>query len=408
MQMKSNILMQFSPLIDHIKLIPLVLFVYGFAIGPVRKCLHPLSKFCYLCILLVLTYRICNLHILFPKNSIIKVAAYLSDLIILLIHLTILFYIKRIKKYFSTFVLQEAKSKKFLKIIDLIFLIAFLLCLILNLFFYFISQPFGTYQSDGIKFVFSIFAYSISDSYSIPHAFIYAVAVTCHYFNLIAKLNQMSTSLRFNNSSKLIRIIGEIDQIHFQFESTFSFFPFALVMFNWFQGFVYAIGAAFNNRAGQWFDWFTPAWSIHLQMCTFAVIIFAVTLNNRFSLRVNCFISQLESEFESSDTETLHLASRLRLLTKKPFTAWHIFELKYTFIYPYISSLVSFSLLFLQLELRLPEQLINCPKWLYLEIRSMSLTVPFASKVQVAIKRRHRWLVHWNFSCQLNHWTRWC
>lgn len=337
-----------------------ILFLYGYTMGPAKKGYLLASRCLYTFTFAILTARMIHIQAFFPKDSIIKVAAYFSELQVLAIHLTNLWYLKRMQKHFVNFIFYDLSATKSFKMLDLTFLTTFCLFMAMNLCFYLVFTPFGNYQSHGFKFVLSVVTYSISNGFSVAHCFFYAAGVISYYFIQLAKVDQIKMCIKYRDLSKLLKVTCEFDRMHRDFESTFSFIPFSLLVHNWFQGLVYTIGAAFNNRAGEWFDWFAPVLSIFLQLCTFAAVIFAVIVNNRLSKQINCFILQLECE--SVELETLQLTSRLRLLCNKPFTAWNIFELKYTFIYPYVSSLVSFSLLFLQLELRLPEKSVSGSK----------------------------------------------
>ena len=337
-----------------IRCIRFALFLYGHPVDPVKKWPLFLARICHLCLSLIFIARITHVHLFFPKHSIIKIAAYLVELQCLIFHLILLWSVKRMQKYFLTLAPLSSRRTKVLTTIDVAFLIAFTLFSAINICSAcFVLFPFGSLQTGGLKFIFSSAAYLVSTSIPIPFLFFYSAMTVKYYFNQIDKLDQIKCCIKFQNLTKLLKLANEYEQVYAGFESTFSFIPFAQLICNWFQGLVYTIGAAFNDRAGQWFNEFPAVLSIYLQLCAFFMVIFAVSVNHRLANEVNCIIFQLENE--SVELETLQLTSRLRLMCRKPFTAWNVFELKYTFIYPYVSSLVSFSLLFLQLELRLPE-----------------------------------------------------
>ena len=319
----------------------------------IRKCFLILSRLLHLCILAIFIYRLHDTHLFFPKNSIIKAAAYVTEILNILVHLTTLWYLKSMQRHFSCLNFGNSNMKRALRTIDFLFLIAFLSFLVtISVLFYSAPLPFDDHLKTGAKFAALAIAYCLTNSFFIPHCFLFAAAAVIYHFDQMNKLNQIKMCFRYNDQAKGVKVINEFERVHEEFEATFSFIPFGLLLLNWFQGFVYTIGGAFNNRAGQWFDWFTPFLSIYLQLCTFVAVIFAVSMNRLLSRELNRLISQLECE--SDEIKILQLTSRLRILCNKPFTAWNVFELKYTLIYPYVSSLVSFSLLFLQLELRFP------------------------------------------------------
>ena len=356
---------------DGTNFVPYVLFVYGYPVFVVRKCLLILSRILHLCILAIFIYRLQNTHLFFPKKSIIKVAAHVTEMLHVLVHLTTLWYLKKMQRHFSYINFGNSNMKRALRTVDFLFLVTFSsLFAACSIILYSAPLPFDENLKDGTKFAAVTAAYSLTGTFHIPYCFLFVAAVVIYHFGQMNRLNQMKICFRYNDWIKGIQLINEFERVHEEFESSFSFIPFGLLVLSWFGGLVYTIGGAFNNRAGKWFDWFSPLLSIYLQLCVFVTVIFAVSINHLLSRELNRLISQLECE--TGEIKILHLTSRFRLLCSKTFTAWNVFELKYTFIYPYVSSLVSFSLLFLQLELRYPQKAWNKMLCLFQE-RSVEL-----------------------------------
>lgn len=358
-EVKSELPINHSSIIDIIIFIPFFSFLHGINMKKVGNLLIILSKMCFLFAILASIYRICTVDQLFPKDSIIKVAAYTTEVIGILMYLLIQYKLKIVKEYFTSNISHDISMKKSLKILDYIYIIVACGKSIINFSYFLISDPMSKYQVQGIHLILTLFAYPFAQSAIISCCFIYAVATLSYYYGQASKLNQLKEIIKVKEMKKILKIINDFQQETILFQNTFSFMPFCLTIFVWFQGLVYMIGGAFDGRTGIWFDWFVQSESLYLQLCGFGAIIFAVYLNDNLSFQTNQLVLLLESE--SIGDDTLKLSTRLRFINK-PLTAWNVFDLKLSLIYPYISSLVSFSLLFLQLELRInPQQkLLNC------------------------------------------------
>lgn len=205
--------------------------------------------------------------------------------------------------------------------------------------------------------IFAWFYFSVDCFYqewSVICAFTYIVFLNLHHrarMNIIAKFSSQHESYNTN----LITTLSQVNKLHIVFESIFSPLPFL------------SFSQEFLTLTQ-----YTIYYSIHPIKTSTEFLLMAVKylriLNHSlfvFSIIyfINRFNSQLDSLVHDITTSVNHnprfdsltkmlLIDKVLIMSKQKFTAWNMFDLDKGVILSFLSSLITFNVLFVQIDLK--------------------------------------------------------
>ena len=200
-----------------------------------------------------------------------------------------------------------------------------------------------------------IFHFNLIDSWVLPSCSVYSLALIFHWIKCDSRLVRFHTNLlvrRSTASSDLLDLIQTLQSLHLVFEDIFSFMPFLWICYNWSQATVYIIGATLGGLS-EFYDPFVVAWSILSQVAAFATVYLSIFVSNSLGLRcqlVLCILEKRVNRVSSGSDTAVYLMTRLDGISSSKFTAGKCFALTETTIFHYLGSLISFSVLTLQVD----------------------------------------------------------
>lgn len=143
-----------------------------------------------------------------------------------------------------------------------------------------------------------------------------------------------------------LKHLQKLEQFHIDFESVFSFMPPLWLGFNWCQATVYLIGVIFGPMK-ELFHIATFVWSTSMQVVAFCTIGLAIFINDKVSSKFAQVLPALELKMDKSQT---YLIVKMDKIVHLKFTAWNFCFLEKSLIFRYLASLITFSVLTLQMD----------------------------------------------------------
>ena len=152
--------------------------------------------------------------------------------------------------------------------------------------------------------------------------------------------------------NELLSLIRGLQELQETFERNFSFMPFLWLGYNWCQATIYFVGL-FLGHVNIPFCISVITWSLYQQVVLFATIGVTILVSQRLSyqcIKVQVILEDKSNGSILDSNAGTYLLGRLKEFYSTRFSAWRIFFLDPSIIFSYLASLISFSVLMLQVD----------------------------------------------------------
>lgn len=306
--------------------------------------------------------RVGYLHILIREKSLFMVTAYLCEFAMLLHQLIALFKENSICAYFANLQIQlnssRVKGGQYQRSIKLLNILSFVLAV-----FLFIDMSDYTvrvvrvYGGIFVQLDFLVvFHQLLINNCVLASCSLYALALIGHFIKVDIELKRFKCfSISGSNLcySELLKMVQRLEDFHSVFEETFSFMPFTWISYNWCQATIYLIGVTFGPLKSI-FDVSLFVWSSSLQVATFITIALAISVQNRVAYechKVQIILEHRLNESNLNSASMVYLVNKLDKISDAPFSSWNFCHLHKSLVFNYLASLISFSVLTLQMDI---------------------------------------------------------
>ena len=193
------------------------------------------------------------------------------------------------------------------------------------------------------------------NTWVLPSCSIYSLALFAYFMRVDMEVKHFKSTLFIRNSftyEELLRLVSNLQRLHFTFEKTYSFMPFLWISYNWCQATIYLIGVLFGPLK-EIYDIALLTWSTYLQVVAFVTIGFIIFINNKVSSKCQDVLAILDEKLNHlgpSGNKVAHLILKLEYISQSKFTTWNFCEIHNSLIFSYLSSLITISVLTLQMD----------------------------------------------------------
>lgn len=259
-------------------------------------------------------------------------------------------YFNRLQEYLDSLKVERRKYSSLIRVIDVSCFMVFLVIQTLTLYLL-ISSFFIFPDMANLPNILATAQATFLNNWLMVSCSLYALALVGHFIMCDIELERSNKSEVRINCSQLLRLIQRLDHFHCAFEDTFSFLPFLWLSFNWSQATIYLIGSVFGPIKEAYHP-LMVTWSVYNQVTAFSTIALAIHINKKVSSKCTRVLSSLEQATGRvilSPNET-YLLAKLKDASLMQFTAGSFYCLEKSLVFNYLSSLISFSVLTLQMD----------------------------------------------------------
>lgn len=346
--------------LKEVPLIRLILSPYGYFLARTSGAKSVLKVILWILLTLTSVVRIVRFSVLDHPRSLFLIAGYIAEILALCHHFLVIAKGNSMHKFFTSFQLQlnslkvqRSEYKNHIRALDIAYFIQATTLAVLV--FEFLFRNVLSKEKFHIYLPFLTFYEIMLNNWIAVSCALYALALLAHFIRCDIELKNFKLMLRQRgcvSHNEVLSLIRNLNEIHSKFEKTFAFMPFFWLTYCWCQANIYMMSSTFGFMRA-YFDISLFVWGIIIQVTTFSTIRLIIFINSKLTSQCSSVVVALEETLDRvglNANKLTYSLEKMEKLSQMRFTAWGYYLLEKSLVFSYLASMISFSVLTLQLD----------------------------------------------------------
>lgn len=305
--------------------------------------------------------RLVRYHVYLSFKTLFSITGYMTELIIIIHHFWMISKLTAIQNFFhvvqSELDLLNVQQNEYTNRIRAInWLNLFIITVVGTITGAMSARSIAFYEDFLSNYEYLIYFHTILlDAWILGSCALYSVGLTAHFIRCDVEMKKFKSAHTAGGEldyDEVLELVYKLNGFHSKFEETFSFMPFWWLSYCWSCATIYIIGVAFGPMKSI-FEIPLILWCTSLQVVTFVTVWLAIFVQRDISLRYESVIYIFDRKLSKATCncpKMIYLFQRMAKMAKMPFTAMGFYSLQKPLVFSYLVSLISFSVLTLQLD----------------------------------------------------------
>lgn len=339
--------------------VQLALWINGHFLAPTTGCKSAVKWFLRFLYLGIWSLRVAQM-VLSRKKSLFLITGYIAEFVLLLSHIAFVFKCKSICQFFSHLqnqlnsIVEVKRYKKGIRVVVALLVLAEIVFSVSSGYLMFQMSQYAPLFPFAVDLIYQLLSLTF-EIWIVTNSSLYVLALIGYFIRCDIQLNRFKFICLLKNrveSDDVLHLARDLQKNHLHFEEAFSFLPFLWLSYGWCTATIYGIGITLGplkelSSASGLF------WSAYVQATIFVAIGLAIATNKRICCEISNLVLSIEQNCKGDDLKCpsmTYAISRMEKASEMKLTAWGFCFLQRSLVFNYLSSLISFSVLTLQLD----------------------------------------------------------